>query len=114
MKLTIPIRPGFRRPFTITPNEPVDKGSDGSFASVEILSGDSTVTIDTASTATSIKGWLNGDGATGDKAVRLSVDGHVGDGVQQITLDVEYTVNTPDATTLDFVSGPDEPIPATP
>jgi hypothetical protein len=112
MKLAKPIKPGFRRPFTITPDEPVDQNNSGSFVSVEVLSGDSTVTIDPASTATSIKGWLNGDGATGAKAVRFSADGHVGEGEQTVTLDVEYDVATPDATLLGFTEGTDEPIPA--
>lgn len=112
MKLTKPIKPGFRRPFTITPDEPVDINDSGTYVKVEVLSGDSTVTIDPASTAKSIKGYLNGDGATGEKAVRFTADGHVGDGEQAVSLDVEYTVSTPDATTLGFVEGVDEPIPA--
>lgn len=111
MKLTKPIKPGFRRPFTITPDEPVDINDSGTYVKVEVLSGDSTVTIDPASTAKSIKGYLNGDGATGEKAVRFTADGHVGDGEQAVSLDVEYAVSTPDATTLGFVEGTDEPIP---
>jgi hypothetical protein len=112
MKLTKPIRPGFRRPFTITPDEAVDVNDSGTFVKVEVLSGDSTVTIDPASTSTSIKGWLNGDGATGAKAVRFTADGHVGEGDQPVTLDVEYEVATPDATSLAaFAEGVDEPIP---
>lgn len=111
MKLTKPIKPGFRRPFTITPDEPVDVNASGTYVAVEIVSGDSTVTIDPASKATSISGWLNGDGSTGAKAVRFTVDGHVGDGEQSVTLDVEYDVASPDATTLGFVEGTDEVIP---
>lgn len=112
VKLSKPIKPGFRRPFTITPDEAVDKREDGSFLGVEFLSGDSTVTIDPSSTATSLKGWLNGDGATGAKAVRFIADGHVGDGDQPVTLDVEFDVANPDATSLAaFVEGADEPIP---
>lgn len=113
MKLTKPIKPGFRRPFTITPDEPVDAQADGSFYRVETIAGDSTVTIDPTSTATSLKGYLNGDGATGEKAIRIVADGHVGDGEVAVSLDVEFTVNTPDATSLAaFVEGTDEPIPA--
>lgn len=112
MQLTKPIKPGFRRPFTITPDEDVDVNDTGTFVKVENVLGDSTVTIDPASTAKSIKGWLNGDGATGTKAVRFSADGHVGPDEQVITLDVEYEVSTPDATTLGFVEGVDEVIPA--
>jgi hypothetical protein len=111
MKLTKPIKPGFRRPFEITPDEAVDQTDSGTYVKVEIVAGDSTVTIDPASTATSIKGWLNGDGATGDKAVRFTADGHIGDGDQPVSLDVEYTVATPDATILGFKEGADEPIP---
>jgi len=112
MRLEKPIKPGFRRPFTLTPDEALDAGADGAFATAEILSGDSTVTIDPASTATEVRGWLNGNGATGEKSVRFSADGRLGDGEQVITLDVEYTVSTPDATTLGFSVGVDEPIPA--
>jgi hypothetical protein len=113
MKLTKVLKPGFRRPFTITPDEPVDVNASGTFVAVEIVTGDSTVTIDPTSTATSIKGWLNGDGSTGDKAVRFTADGHVGAGEQSVSLDVEFTVANPDATSLTaFVEGADEPIPA--
>jgi len=111
MKLDKPIKPGFRRPFTITPDEAVDVNDSGTYVQVENVAGDSTVTIDPASTATSIKGWLNGDGATGDKAVRFTADGHIGDGDQPVSLDVEYTVATPDATILGFKEGVDEAIP---
>lgn len=112
MKLTKPIKPGFRRPFTITPDEPVDINSDQKYIKVNILAGDSTVTIDPASTSTSIKGWINGDGSTGDKSVEFIADGHVGEGDIQVALTVDFTVATPDATTLGFVEGVDEPIPA--
>lgn len=112
MKLTKVLKPGFRRPFTLTPDEPVDINDSGTYVQAEILDGDSTVTIDPASTATSIKGWLNGDGALGDKAIRLTCDGHIGEGVVQVSLDIEYTVATPDATALSFTEGADEPIPA--
>lgn len=111
MKLAKPIKPGFRRPFTITPDEPVDVNASGTYVAYEILSGDSTVTIDAASTATEIKGFINGDGATGAKSVRFSADGHVGEGDQVVTLDVEFDVANPDATVLGFAEGADEPIP---
>lgn len=112
MRLDKPIKPGFRRPFTLTPDEPLDINDSGTYVQVEILSGDSTVTIDPASTAKEIKGYLNGDGATGEKAVRFVADGHLGDGEQEVTLDVEYSVSTPDATLMAFAAGVDEPIPA--
>jgi hypothetical protein len=111
MQLAKPIKPGFRRPFTITPDEPVDINDSGTFVKVEVVAGDSTVTIDPTSTATSIKGWLNGDGATGAKFVRFTADGHLGEGDQPVSLDVEYTVANPDATVLGFAEGADEPIP---
>jgi hypothetical protein len=111
MKLTKPLKPGFRRPITITPDEPVDVNDSGTFVKVEVLSGDSTVTVDPASSAKEIKVFLNGDGAIGDKAVRFTVDGHVGDGDQPVSLDVEFTVANPDATALTIAEGADEPIP---
>lgn len=112
MKLTKPIKPGFRRPFTITPDEPVDVNANGTFIQVNVLAGDSTVTIDPASTASSIKGWINGDGTTGAKSVEFIADGHVGDGEQQVALTVDFEVSHPDATTLGFEEGNDEAIPA--
>lgn len=113
MKLSKPIKPGFRRPITITPDEPVDVGASGTFLSIENVAGDSTTTVDPASTATSLKFYINGDGSTGDKAIRVSADGHVGDGDQPVTLDIEFNVSTPDATSLaNLVEGTDEPIPA--
>jgi hypothetical protein len=112
MKLTRPIKPGFRRPFVITPDEEVDKMANGEFVAVEILAGDSTVKIDPASTAREIKGWLNGDGSTGDKSVQFTCDGHVGEGDQPVTLTVDFAVAHPDATILGFTEGTDEPIPA--
>ncbi len=113
MKLLKPIKPGFRRPFTLTPDEEVDVQGDGSFARAEVISGNSTVTFDAkASTNKSIKGWLNGDGATGSKSVQFVVDGKLGEGDQVVTLDVDYEVATPDATILAFAEGADEPIPS--
>lgn len=114
MRLNTPLKFGFRRPFTITPDAPVDKNDAGSFLTAESVLGDSTVTIDDAnSTPTSIKGYINGDGSVGEKAIRFTADGRVGEGVVPVTLDVEFEVVHPDATTLGFAEGPDEPIPAT-
>lgn len=113
MKLATPIKPGFRRPITITPDEAVDVNNTGTFLAIENVTGDSTTTVDPTSTATSLKFYLNGDGSTGDKAIRVSVDGHVGDGDQPVTLDIEFTVASKDATSLAaLVEGVDEPIPA--
>jgi len=112
MKLNKPIKPGWRRPFTITPDEPVDVQANGQFFTAEVISGDSTVTHDPTSTATSLKGYFNGDGATGLKSIRLKADGHVGEGEQEVTLDVDYDVATPDATSIaNMVEGTDELIP---
>lgn len=112
MDLKKPIKPGYRRPFTITPDEPVDVRADGTFWASEILTGDSTVTYDPASTATSLQGWFNGDGSTGAKSVRLKADGHLGEGELEVTLDVDYVVSTPDATSISaLVEGTDELIP---
>lgn len=113
MKLSKPIKPGFRRPITITPDEDVDVNNSGTFLAIENVTGDSTTTVDPASTAKSLKFYINGDGSTGDKAIRVSADGHIGDGDQPVTLDIEFTVATPDATSLaNLVEGVDEPIPA--
>ena len=115
MKLSKPIKPGFRRPFTITPDEAVDVRADGNFFAADVVEGDSTVTYNPESTAQLLKGWFNGDGATGNKQVRIKADGHVGEGEQEVTLDVEYLVATPDATSLAaLVEGVDEPIPTEP
>ncbi len=111
MKLSKPIKPGFRRPCTITPDELVDQRPDGTFLQIEVLSGDSQVVYNPESTGSSIKVWFYGDGAIGDKSARLTADGHIGEGEQQISLDVDWTVSTPDATTLGFAEGADEPIP---
>ncbi len=116
MEVTLqkPIKPGFRRAFTVGTDEAVDKQADGSYAKTEVLSGDSRApTINDTSTATSISGWIYGDGATGSKKVRISADGHVGEGEVAITLDVSYEVASPDATSfVGFQEGADEAIPA--
>lgn len=111
--LSKPIRPGFRRAFSVTTDEAVDKQPDGSYARSEVLNGDSTApVIDATSTGTMIKGWIYGDGSIGSKKVRVTVDGHVGDGDVPITLDVTYEVQSPDATAFtNFQEGADEPIP---
>ncbi len=111
MKLSKPIKPGFRRPLTLTPDEAVDQGADGTFAQLEVLSGDSQFVYNPDSTATSIKVWAYGDGAIGDKSARLTVDGHIGSGEQPVSLDIDWTVANPDATTLTLAEGADEPIP---
>jgi hypothetical protein len=112
MKLAKPLKPGFRRPVTLTPDEDVDQGADGTFASIEILSGDSQVVYNPESTAKSIKVWFYGDGATGDKSARITVDGHIGEEDVPVSVDIDWTVATPDATTFKtIVEGEDEAIP---
>lgn len=111
MHLSKPIKPGFRRPVTITPDEAVDARADGTFIGIEVLSGDSQVVYNPESTANSIKVWFYGDGSTGEKSARLTADGHIGDGDQPVSIDVDWTVANPDATTLGIVEGADEPIP---
>lgn len=107
-----PLKAGFRRPFTITPDEDVDVMENGAFVQVDVLAGDpSTVTINPGSTSKSITGFLNGV-AVGDVSVQFTCDGHVGDGDVPVTLTVDFTVQHPDATVLGFSEGADEPIPA--
>jgi hypothetical protein len=117
VKLTKPLAPGFRRAITITPDEAVDRREDGSYCTPSTVDGDSTGTVLPSSTATKIDGFINGDGSLGDKTVRFTCDGHVGEGDVPVTVDVGYTVASPDATELKVVEtgAPDEPIPgATP
>jgi len=109
-----PIKPGFRRPFTLTTDEPVDLRADGvSYFSATPTKGDSTIVF-TSQSPTGATGFVNGDGAIGDKVVQIAADAHVGEGDVEITLDVTYTVANPDATEIGFKEGgPDEPIPTT-
>ena len=112
VKLSKPIKPGWRRPFTLTADEAVDLLPSGKHLAVEIVEGDSTVLIGDT-TPTEFKGYFNGDGALGSKLIRLSADGHIGEGEATITLDVAYEVATPDATAFGTIlEGTDEPIPA--
>lgn len=113
--LSKPIKPGFRRPLTIVPDEALDVMPGGVFATAEILSGDATFVVDSTSTAKSIKAWAYGDGAIGENVARLHADGHIGEGAVEVTLDISWTVNHPDATAFGPVQeGPDEPIPEVP
>jgi hypothetical protein len=109
-----PIAPGFRRPFTLTTDEAVDLQPDGiNYFVATPTTGDSTVVF-TSQSPTGAAGFINGDGAVGDKVVQISADAHVGDGDVPITLDLAFTVTHPDATAFAFTpGGPDEPIPAT-
>jgi len=115
MEVTLakPIKPGFRRSFTVSTDEAVDKQPDGTFAKSETLEGDSTAAVILPeSTSTLLKGWIYGDGSIGTKKTRITVDGHVGDGDVPITLDISYEVQSPDATAFtDFKEGADELIP---
>lgn len=110
--LKSPVKPGFRRPLTLTPDESLDKMANGQYASVEVLQGDSTVNVDPESTDKSVKVWVYGDGALGDKVARVKADGHIGEGDAEITQDIAWTVTHPDATVFGSVTeGPDEAIP---
>jgi len=101
-----PIKPGKRRPFTIVPDEAVDLMEGSVFATSEVILGDSSApTIKPESTSVKIEGYLNGDGALGEKEVRIRVDAHVGAELIPLDLDVAYTVGTPDATELTFTEG---------
>jgi len=111
MKLSKPLKPGFRRPLTLTPDEAVDQRADGTFALVEVTAGDSQFVYNPASTEKSIQVWAYGDGAIGDKSGRITVDGHIGDGDVPVSIDIDWTVANPDATALTLVEGTDEPIP---
>ncbi len=107
VNLSKPIAPGFRRPITLTADEPVENPS------VEVVDGDSTAVIRPESKGPNVLAYLNGDGALGHKVVRISADGHIGDGEAIITQDIGYDVATPDATAFGpVVEGTDEPIPA--
>lgn len=108
--LETPIKPGFRRPFTITTDEDVEG------VKFDTIEGDSTGTIDTQNTkGSTIKGWINGDGVLGNKEVELSADGHIGEGEARIAMRFQYNVAHPDATAFGQpVFGPDELIPDAP
>jgi hypothetical protein len=112
--LSKPIKPGFRRAFTVSTDEAIDKQADGTYAKSETLDGDSTAPVVLPeSTDKLLTGWIYGDGSLGKKKGRITVDGHVGEGDVSITLDISYEVASPDATEFqNFTEGADEPIPA--
>ena len=115
VKLSKPIAPGFRRSFEVGTDEAVDLQEDvGTFARGEVVEGDSRAPeILPESTEKLIKGWIYGDGSIGTKKVRITADGHVGEGLVPITLDVVYEVASKDATEFTgFKEGKDEAIPA--
>lgn len=115
MEVTLnkPIRPGFRRAFEVGTDEPVDKQVDGKYARSEVVEGDSSApTINADTDPQKITGWINGDGALGNKTVNIIVDAHVGDVDVPLTLTVRYEVASPDATAFtNFKEGVDEAIP---
>ena len=110
MKLTTAIKPGFRRPFTVTTDENVENPA------FSTTLGDATGSLDPTVTfpGTTIKGWINGDGSLDvDQSVRLTVDAHVGDGAVDLSLDFDFQIKHPDATAFGApVFGTDELIPA--
>ncbi len=115
VNLSKAIKPGMRRPISVTVDEPVDKRADGSFAEGGQVEGDSTITIRDTSTETQINAYVNGDGSLGSKVVSVTVDGHVGEGDVPLVLEIGFEVAHPDATAFGaVVEGTDEPIPAVP
>jgi hypothetical protein len=103
MLLTPPIQPGFRRPWTAKPDEPLDGP-----ITAQVLAGDSTVTVN----PDGLSGFFNGDGAIGLKSVDLVADGHLGTGVVEIRTNFQFEVAHPDATTMGITVGTtDETIP---
>ena len=115
--LKTPLKPGFRRSLKLVPDEAVDKLDNGQLASFEVLQGADpaaiTFLVDPSSTEKEIKCFAYGDGPLGDKVVRVHADGHIGDGLADITIDIGFTVFHPDATAFGPVmEGTDEPIPA--
>lgn len=107
-----PIKPGYRRPISLTPDEAVDQAVDGTFARIEQVSGGSTSFVSPDSIATQIKAYLNADGPTGENVVVVKSDGHIGEGEQEISQEIAYTVANPDATQFGpVVEGTDELIP---
>src|SRR4026208_1993038 len=66
VRLAKPIKPGFRRSFTVGTAEAIDKQPDGSFAKTEVVEGDSRAPeVLPESTERLLKGWIYGDGALG-------------------------------------------------
>lgn len=116
VKLSRPIKPGFRRKVNLTPDEPLDVREDGSFAAVDIVEGNSTVSVRPESDSGKIRLYVNGDGSLGTgKVARVRADGHVGAGEAEISLELEWDVVSPDATAFSSAieeEGEDEPIPA--
>lgn len=118
MLVTRPIAPGYRRKFAIASDYPLDVRVDGQYLGAEVVDGDSSAPTIIDSNANGGTIWVNGDGSTGAKKVRIVADGHIGDGEVGITLDIEYSVSNPDATILTATegggtggTGADEPIP---
>lgn len=99
------IRKGYRRPWTATPDEPLDGA-----IRAEAIEGDSTVTIN----PDGLSGWLNGDGGISHNEVDFVADGHVGPGEVEIRFRVAWDVVHPDATNLGFLVGDEELIPPPP
>lgn len=116
MKLSKPIRPGYRRSVKLVPDFPVDQLPGGVYAKATIVSGNSTVEVRPESTEKEILLWVNGDGAIGSKSAQIKVDGRIGEGEVELNVDLEWDVAHPDATKLEVTEGEDEliPVPETP
>ena len=105
-----PIKPGFRRPFTVETDENVENPR------FTTTLGDANGTLDPALSfpGKTVGGWINGNGALDvDQSIRLTVDAHVGDGEVDLSLDFDFQIKNADATAFgEPVFGKDEPIPA--
>lgn len=113
IKLSKPIRPGYRRAVTLVPDAPVDLLPGEVYAKVSVVDGNSTIAVRPETTAEEIKLWVNGDGAIGAKLARLRVDAHLGEGDVELNVDIAWEVAHPDATSISLKEeGEDEPIPA--
>lgn len=102
---------GMRCPVDYVPDEAVDVKSDGNFASVTPVDGDSTSQVAPGSTATKFRVYFNGDGAVGKKSANVAVDGHVGPDDVEIVQLTTWEVISKDATTFAATKQPLEPIP---
>ena len=101
------IRPGFRRPFALTP---VPAGAKLEDPTITIDAGNSTASIE-ATPDGGAKGFLNGDGDLGPKSATISFDGRLGPDIVTVNIPVEWTVATPDATGATVSVGDEEPLP---
>ena len=105
--ITKPIKPGFKRKIKLTSDEPLDLKSEGVYFEVAKVSGDADLPVaDGAQSPGAANFWLLGSTGASigtPQVFSFSGDGHVGDGEAVIAVEVEYTVNHPDATEITAV-----------